>query len=487
MIHTPARGHASHAASVASLATSDPAKGRTVVLETLGCKLNQYETDAIATELSRRGYAVANRAEGLTDPTGDPGAAGSASSETRADAYVINSCTVTNKADRKSRNTLNRAVRNAGQDGVVILTGCFVDSHRELLQDSVATYVVDNAHKNTIPEILDAHFRGEVVDPNGLDPNVFGFAPPARIFHTRSNIKIQDGCDNFCTFCIIPFVRGRARSRPPQDVLTEAQEAIRGGAREIVLTGVNMSRYQPDPADTADFPGTEDFAGLLAALLELSGEYRLRISSLEPDTLDERFVELFRHPRMCPHLHLCLQSGSDRILLAMRRMYTVGQYLEVVDRLRAIDPNFTVTTDLIVGFPGEGESEFSESLAVAERADIAHVHMFPYSVRTGTRAERMPNHVGSIERSRRGRIVQEQAAARKRRIRERQIGTRQRVLVERIDIDDEGQPWARGLSEYYHPVVLPLEPADAIAANTFVDVGITAVRDGNEAVLIGRP
>ncbi|MFW5826514.1 MAG: tRNA (N(6)-L-threonylcarbamoyladenosine(37)-C(2))-methylthiotransferase MtaB [Alkalispirochaeta sp.] len=450
----------------------------TVAFETLGCKLNQYETDAIATELRERGFTVVDGTDG-------------------ADAYVINSCTVTNKADRKSRNTLNRAVRSAGSTGVVVLTGCFVDSHKEDLVDTAATYVVDNTHKNTIPEVLDAHFRGEVVDPNDLDPNVFGFSPPQRIFHTRTNLKIQDGCDNFCTFCIIPFVRGRARSRPAEAVLHEAQQAIGNGARELVLTGVNMSRYHAD--------GT-DFVELVHGILALDGDFRLRISSLEPDQLDQRFVDLFRHPKMCPHLHLCLQSGSDRILLAMRRMYTVGQYLDVVERLREVDPDFTITTDVIVGFPGEGEAEFTESLSVADRADVAHVHMFPYSVRSGTRAERMPHHVSTEEKRARGTRVQEAAEERKRRIRERFVGRRQRVLVEQIHTSPDG-PLATGLSEYYHPVSIMIA-ADAdheanadrkpdaeagltaigadLAPNTFYDVEIIAVGSGDDPPLLAR-
>ncbi|MEX2442139.1 MAG: tRNA (N(6)-L-threonylcarbamoyladenosine(37)-C(2))-methylthiotransferase MtaB [Alkalispirochaeta sp.] len=434
----------------------------TVAFETLGCKLNQYETEAIATDLRERGFSVVDGTHG-------------------ADAYVINSCTVTNKADRKSRNTLNRAVRSAGTEGVVVLTGCFVNSHKEELLDSAATYVVDNIHKNTIPQVLDAHFRGEVVDPNDLDPNVFGFAPPQRIFHTRTNLKIQDGCDNFCTFCIIPFVRGRARSRPPEAVLEEARRAIENGARELVLTGVNMSRY------TAD--GT-DFVDLVQGILALKGDFRLRISSLEPDQLDQRFVDLFRHPKMCPHLHLCLQSGSDRILLAMRRMYTVSQYLDVVDRLRTVDPDFTITTDVIVGFPGEGEAEFSESLTVTDRAEVAHVHMFPYSLRSGTRAERMPSHVSSEEKRARGHRIREAANTRKRRLRKRLVGRRQRVLVEQVRTSPEGPP-ATGLSEYYHPVKIIRDDGGnweggALQANTFYDVEITAVGNGDDPPLIAR-
>jgi threonylcarbamoyladenosine tRNA methylthiotransferase MtaB len=473
---------------------------RTVAFETLGCKLNQYETDAIATELDRRGFAVVGRNGGTEPPgTGRP-----------PDAWVINSCTVTNKADRKSRNLFNRAVR--AESGVVVLTGCYVDSHREELTGSAATYVVDNAHKNTIPELLEAHFRGEVVDPDALDPDVFGFVTPDQIFHTRTNIKVQDGCDNFCTFCIIPQVRGRARSRPPQEVLAEAREAIRGGTRELVLTGVNMSRYRhpvsgiekrvetrsPGRVDDPDGPFNKvvdttaatapelDFPGLVAMILDLPGDFRVRISSLEPDQLDDRFLALFDHPRMCPHLHLCLQSGSDRILLAMRRMYHVAHYLEIVEKLRARNPRFTITTDLIVGFPGETEREFADSCRALDKADVAHVHMFPYSIRSGTRAARMDGHLTPQEKSRRGRIVQEEGDARKRRIRAAQIGTTQRVLIESAHHD--GDRWiATGLTEFYHPTRIA-SVSTALEANTFCDVTIGAIDgDGSDPVLLATP
>lgn len=470
---------------------------RTVAFETLGCKLNQYETDAIATELDRRGFAVVGR----------HGGADAVEEGAPVDAWVINSCTVTNKADRKSRNVLNRAVRAAGE--VVVLTGCYVDSHRDELMGSAATYIVDNAHKNTIPQLLEAHFRGEVVDPDSLDPNVFGFVTPDQIFHTRTNIKVQDGCDNFCTFCIIPQVRGRARSRSPEDVLTEAREAIRGGARELVLTGVNMSRYRyrpdrieyrgetasPAAKDVADGRfGTAaepasleevDFPVLVAMILDLPGDFRVRISSLEPDQLDERFLALFDHPRMCPHLHLCLQSGSDRVLLAMRRMYSVAHYLEIVERLRSRNPRFTITTDLIVGFPGETEEEFAASCRVLDQAEVAHVHMFPYSVRSGTRAERMDGHLSPQDKTRRGRVVQRDGTERKRRVRTAQIGSTQRVLIE--NVQREGERYvATGLTEYYHPARIN-SISSPLTANTFCDVTITGIGDGDDPVLLATP
>ena len=434
--------------------------GPTVAFETLGCKLNQYETDAIATELDRRNFRIVEDAEG-------------------ADAYIINTCTVTNKADRKSRNTLNRAVRRAGRDGVVVLTGCFVDSNREVLEESGATYVVDNARKNAIPEILEAHFRGEIIDPNALASDVFGYAAPSRIFHTRTNIKIQDGCDNYCTFCIIPFVRGRARSRRSGAIIDEARDAIRGGARELVLTGVNMSRYRYEEADRV-----VTFVDIVEAILDLDGEFRVRISSLEPDGLDERFVALFSHPKMCPHLHLCLQSGSDRILLAMRRMYSVAQYRSIAGKLRALIPDFNITTDLIVGFPGETEDDFQRSAQLVEEVMVGHVHMFPYSVRAGTRACRMKGHVASREKARRGRYIQEEAERRKLNVRRALVGGTQTVLVEHIRRTATAVH-ATGFGEHYVPVRIIAPPTADIEHNRFYCTRITGVDEENTLDLVG--
>ena len=264
---------------------------RRIAFHTLGCKLNQYETDSLASQFQRAGYQVVDFDE-------------------VADCYVVNSCTVTNKADRKSRNAVNRAVRLAGhrlyeptgpaplewggttvagtrpnRDALVLVTGCSIDNKRDAYAESGATYLVDNRRKSRIFTIVDSHFRGEMVDPESLDPAIFEFETPERLFHTRTTIKVQDGCDNFCTFCIIPFVRGRAESRPVEDILEQSREAVRGGSRELVLTGVNMSRYREDGVD---------FATLVERIVEIPGDFRLRISSLEPDSLDDRFVELDR-------------------------------------------------------------------------------------------------------------------------------------------------------------------------------------------------
>lgn len=420
-------------------------KGRTVAFETLGCKLNQYETDAIATAVANHGYRVVPLQED-------------------ADAYVINSCTVTNKADRKTRNTINRALRLGADRAPVVVTGCFVNSHPEV--DDRVRYWIDNNHKNTIPEVLDAHFRGETVDPHTLAADPFGYTPPKQIFHTRTNLKVQEGCDNFCTFCIIPFVRGRARSRAAAAVLQEARAAVLRGSRELVLTGVNMSRYRHEEAD---------FTALVARILELPGTFRVRISSLEPDQLDQRFLDLFRHEKMCRHLHLCLQSGSDRILLQMRRMYTLQSYREVVQRLRALDPLFNVTTDLITGFPGESEADFERSLNAVREFTFGHVHVFPYSVRSGTRAERMTGAVPVEERRRRTTLLQEVADREKQRYRRQLVGSTAQVLVEKLEETPGGVVAATGLSGYYVPV--RFTPGARTQHNTVVETKIDGMDD----------
>lgn len=470
---------------------------RRIAFYTLGCKLNQYETDSLASQFRREGYEIVPFQE-------------------EADCYVINSCTVTNKADRKSRNAMNRALRQAGarlyepirtpphgeasgpagthpsgaaqtalvdatppEEAIVVMTGCFVDSGKEALEQTEATYLVDNKRKSQIFSIVDGHFRGEVVDPESLDPGIFRFDTPERLFHTRTTLKVQDGCDNFCTFCIIPFVRGRAASRPVEEILSQAREAVRSGSRELVLTGVNMSRYQQEGVD---------FADLIAQVLEIPGDFRVRISSLEPDSLDDRFVELFSHPKMAPHLHLCLQSGSDRLLLQMRRMYTVSGYREIVERIRRRYPYFNLTTDIIVGFPGEDEEEFRLTLDLAEELQFSHIHTFPYSRRSGTRAERMKGQVSEKVKQRRSEAIRELSKRTKRAFRSRFVGKEERLLVERVE-SVAGRTVARGLGEHYLPIRLegPAMNEQRISPNSFVQVRLLALDEGDDPELIAEP
>lgn len=457
-------------------------RGYTVAIETLGCKLNQYESDALATILEDRGYTVVN---GITD----------------ADVYVINSCTVTNKADRKSRNAVYRARRKGGDGAVIILTGCFAEGKERTSATETAidrsppaplegvTYIVGNEKKNTIPDMIDASLRysktGVAPDlspeRSPIAPDIFGFVTPRQVFHTRTNLKLQDGCDNFCTFCIIPHVRGRAVSRAPQDVVTEARTAISEGTRELVLTGVNMSRYRYTQSNR-DYR----FVDLVREILALPYEFRLRISSLEPDHLDDRFIELFGDPKMAPHLHLCVQSGSDRVLKRMRRMYSIDQFRSVIDRLREIDPRFNVTTDIIVGFPGETESDYQQTLDLVETMRFGHVHTFPYSVRSGTPAARMDGQVRDRERIDRASRIREIAERTKRRYRESLVGTTEQLLIETVDpvADSQHTLRAKGLGEHYVPIVVN-GPAEALQRNRCVSVQITGVSDRDRYPLIG--
>jgi threonylcarbamoyladenosine tRNA methylthiotransferase MtaB len=429
-----------------------------IAFTTLGCRLNQYETDALVTSFKDAGYQVVPWQE-------------------NADAYVINTCTVTDRSDRKSRALINQAGRSEvpattedGLEPVVVVTGCYADKEgARLAENDSVTYVVDNDRKSQIFHIVDAHFRGEVTNPIELPADRFSYGDPGMGFHTRSTLKIQDGCDNFCTFCIIPHVRGGAMSRPANDVVDQARRMIDTGAKEIVITGVNIGRY--------DAEGTT-FAALTERILELEGDFRIRISSIEPDSWGEDFVRLLDHPKLCPHLHLCLQSGSDRILLAMRRLYTVSDYLSFVDRVRAAQPDFNITTDVMVGFPGETEHEFEETGGVVKHVGFSHIHTFPYSVREGTRAARMSGQVPKREKTRRAGIIRDMSDSYKLEYRRGLLGRHQHVLVEQIE-----SGIARGYGEHYVPVQIPV--SSGLKPNTFVPVRLERLADGDDPVFHG--
>ena len=410
-----------------------------IAFTNLGCRLNIAESDALAARFAAAGYRIV----GSNDP---------------ADVVVVNTCTVTGQADRKSRNAVSRAARGAAATGspgarrhqeprrLVVATGCYVTAQGGVACDLPGVdYAVDNDRKSGIFDLVEAHLAGEVADPAALPADPFGYRPGAQPLHTRATVKVQDGCDNFCTFCIIPAVRGRARSRPAADILDEARRLLDEGHRELVLTGVNIGRYRWDGWN---------FSRLLEALLELPGDYRVRVSSLEPDPLDDRFVDLTGHERLCPHLHLCLQSGSDRVLLRMRREYDVDGYLDLVDRIgavwrrRGVPAHFT--TDVMVGFPGETGHDFARTVAVCEAVGFGHIHTFRYSPRADTRAARMPGAVPEPVKAERSAAIRALADAGRRRLAQRLTGHRQRVLVEQVD-----GSLATGYGESYLRIQLP--------------------------------
>ncbi|MFP4375001.1 MAG: tRNA (N(6)-L-threonylcarbamoyladenosine(37)-C(2))-methylthiotransferase MtaB [Spirochaetaceae bacterium] len=442
-----------------------------VAFRTLGCKLNQHESDSLAEDFRTAGYALVPFEE-------------------TADVYVLNTCTVTNKADRKSRNLLYRTLRAAGagtedeggatgiRSPLVVLTGCFAEGHKREYAGDNRFLLVDNPRKAYLVDLVEARRRGELTDPGAPDPDLFRYHASS-VYHTRSSIKVQDGCNNFCTFCIVPYVRGAASSRPAGEVLADAARAVEGGARELVLTGVNMSRYDHESVG---------FSALLERLLELPGEFRLRISSLEPDRLDDRFFTLLEHPKMCPHLHLCLQSGSDRILLRMRRQYDTARFHRYVERIRRARSDFNLTTDILVGFPGETAEDFERTAEMARRIGFSHIHTFPYSVRERTRAARMPDHVPADVKTERAEIIRGISAENKRRYRQSLLGGVETLLTERLHPEADRE---HGYGEHYVPIRVSGDLSADTAAhhpagNEFLPVRLTGLTDDEEPLLLGE-
>lgn len=422
----------------------NPTNIKKVAFKTLGCRLNQYETDALVTDFDNAGYQ-------LVDFDGSP------------DVVVVNTCTVTNQSDQKSRTVISQAARK-NKNAVVVVTGCMANNFKEKLesQDNI-TFVVENNRKSSVLALVDAHFSGEILHPNQLPQDVFRYEPVQKSLHTRSAVKIQDGCDNFCTFCIIPMVRGRAVSRPVAEVLESVRKTIENGFKEIVITGVNIGRYED---------GEARFEDLLAQVLEVPGDFRVRISSLEPDGFGDRFVELFSHPKLMPHLHLCLQSGSEKTLLRMRRMYNVEQFRKTIHQFRTVFPDFNFTTDIIVGFPGETEDEFQQTIEAVKEFNFSHVHTFKYSVRKGTRAERLENHVSEKVKNERSLRVRELSEENKKQFLTSFIGKTQEVLVEKIT-----QGIANGYGQHYIPVRFK---ASGAQKNSVHSINLTEIKGAGE-------
>ncbi|MEN8227147.1 MAG: tRNA (N(6)-L-threonylcarbamoyladenosine(37)-C(2))-methylthiotransferase MtaB [Bacteroidota bacterium] len=421
-----------------------------VSFKTLGCRLNQYETDALVTQFHQAGYEVVDFSKA-------------------ADITVINTCTVTNQSDQKSRNSINQAARK-NQGGLVVVTGCMANNHKAQLEaNDKITYVVDNERKSQIVSLVDSHFKGEVVHPQSIHGDVFGFEAVDQSLHTRTSIKVQDGCDNFCTYCIVPSVRGRAVSRPLNEILENVKRVVDNGFKEIVITGVNIGRYAFEK---------QNIEHVIEKIVELPGDFRVRISSVEPDGFGPDFHQLFQHSKMAPHLHLCIQSGSDPILLKMRRMYTTRSFMEILERFRKHMPDFNFTTDIIVGFPGETDEDFHQTISIAREARFTHIHTFRYSRRRGTRADRMEDQVEERIKSHRSeaiRIISEQNRID---YMNRMLGKEQQVLIEKVD----GKGTAHGYGEHYLPVSFPT--VDSVK-NSFQHVILERVDASEPPAMIG--
>lgn len=423
---------------------------RKVAFKTLGCRLNQFETDSLVTDFHKAGYEIVDFNK-------------------KADVYVVNTCTVTNQSDRKSKHTINQAAKTGKSNSLIVITGCMAISQKEYLENREdITYVVDNKRKGSIVPLVDAHFNGEVLHPIDMKQDLFNFSVVEKSFHTRSAVKIQDGCDNFCTYCIVPKVRGRATSRPLKDILENIQRSIDIGNKEIVLTGVNISRYEYERTK---------FEDLVEKIIDLPGDFRVRISSIEPEGFTDKFVSLFENPKLCPHLHLCIQSGSDSVLMRMRRFYTIDQYMAFISQFKIAYPDFNFTTDVIVGFPGESEAEFQETIKIIKEVGFSHIHTFKYSRRTGTRADRMEDQIPEKIKNERSEVIRSIADEMKLNHRKQFLDKEQRLLIER----NNSKGGARGYGEHYIPLVVK---GQNLERNTFNSVQLTDVLNDSERTMV---
>ena len=362
---------------------------KTVAFCTLGCKVNQYETDAMRGSFEAEGYEVKEFSQ-------------------EASVYVINTCTVTNMADRKSRQMMHRA-KKKNTDGIIVAVGCYVQAAKEQLEeDTLIDLVIGNNMKSQVVQIVEQYIQDNR-HTEDRDAYVADIAHSHEYEtmhiemvseHTRAYIKIQDGCNQFCSYCIIPYARGRVRSRKMEDILQEVRNLTANGYKEIVLTGIHISSYGLDFEHTAD--EQEDYGpfknsaliDLIEALSGIEGLERIRLGSLEPRIITENFVRrLCKVPQICPHFHLSLQSGCDETLKRMNRHYTTALYLEKCGILRQYFDRPALTTDVIVGFPGETEEEFAQTERFLETVHFSDMHIFKYSKRRGTKAADMPNQI----------------------------------------------------------------------------------------------
>ena len=411
-----------------------------IAFKTLGCRVNLYETDALASRFKAAGYEIVDADEDT-------------------DIFVVNTCTVTNQSDQKCRQALHQ-IRRQHPESLIVATGCMVNHRKnELLENKTVDYAIDNERKYALFNIIDKHFKGEQVDPEGLDVDLFGYQPAFDTFHTRSLIKIHDGCNNFCSYCLIPMVRGRATSRSDKDIYDNIRSVVDHGFKEIVLTGVNMGRYQYQDVN---------FEGLVENILNIDGDFRLRISSIEPDNFSDRFLRLFENEKLAPHMHICLQSGAENTLKAMRRHYTAAEFKNMCERIKTAIPDFNITTDLIVGFPGETEEDFIESAEMCREIGFSHIHTFKYSIRNGTKAATMPNQIPEKIKTERSAVIRNISSENKKRYFEQMIGKSQKMLIERISTDGIAQ----GYGENYIPMRLK---GKGLEKNTFVNVIVNSI------------
>lgn len=411
---------------------------RKAAFHNLGCKVNSYETEAMQQLLEDAGYEIVPFREG-------------------ADVYIINTCSVTNVSDRKSRQMLHRA-KKMNPSAAVVAVGCYVQAAgAELKKDEAVDLIVGNNQKKDLVQILDDYFTdhensGEILDI-GHSQEYEELHIRRIADHTRAFIKVQDGCNQFCSYCIIPYTRGRVRSRRPEDIEHEVRGIAEAGYKEIVLTGIHLSSYGVDFKDEQQ----ENLLTLIKRLDQIPGIERLRLGSLEPRIVTREFAkELARLRTICPHFHLSLQSGCDATLKRMNRRYNAAEYQACCEILREEFDNPAITTDVIVGFPGETEEEFAETERFLKAIHFYEMHIFKYSRRAGTRAADMPDQVPEGTKSVRSDILLALEKQQSLEYRGRFLGTEEEILLEEpIEID--GTKYMMGHTRQYVKGAVPYE------------------------------
>ena len=442
---------------------------KSVALHNLGCKVNAYEIEVMQQNLQESGFKIVPF-------------------DSEADIYIVNTCTVTNIADRKSRQMLHRA-KHKNPDAVVVAVGCYVQTGAERVEeDGCIDLAVGNNRKKDIVDILNAFLKeresgrrpgtaSDIIDiSNAREYEEMTLSRTAE--HTRAYIKVQDGCNQFCSYCIIPFARGRVRSRRKEDVLEEVRNLAAKGYREVVLTGIHLSSYG------MDFLGEtgEDYLkpggdlrqqamdrGFLISLIEaiagIDGISRIRLGSLEPRIITESFAErLAAVKKVCPHFHLSLQSGCDETLKRMNRHYTAGEYYEKVEILRRFFENPAITTDVIAGFPGETEEEFERTRAFLEKVCFFEMHVFKYSRRKGTVADRMDGQLTDAVKTARSAVLLALEAKQSREYRASYIGKEVEILIEEQK-EIGGKRWWVGHTPAYVRAAVPADEGRELSAN----------------------
>lgn len=404
-----------------------------VALHNLGCKVNAYETESMQQMLEAAGYEIVPF-------------------DQKADVYVINTCSVTNIADRKSRQMIHRA-KKQNPDSVVVAAGCYVQTSKEQAEaDEAIDILIGNNKKHELPQMLEAFFaeksgkKTEVVNI-AEDKSYENLSVSRTAEHTRAFIKVQDGCNQFCSYCIIPYARGRVRSRELSDVLREVEALAKNGYREVVLTGIHLSSYGVDI--------NENLLHLIQEVHQIEGIERIRLGSLEPKIVTEEFARsLSQLPKVCPHFHLSLQSGCDATLKRMNRKYTCEEYALGCELLRKYFEHPAITTDVIVGFPGETEEEFETTREFLKKIGFFEIHIFKYSVRKGTKAAEMKEQVPEEIKAKRSDILFDDLVPMNHAFLEWHIGKEAEVLMEE-KVTFSGKDYFLGHTKEYVKMAVP--------------------------------